>query len=150
MINPNDLYKQQFAALAAVYGAYNIPKDDLREISDRCRAGYLAEAGTADLLIRMKQHMIPTKIIEEFVDPNAVSAPPPPKQKDKYKTLDVWCGENVGAQVKVAELEEVSGFSQATCNKYINDHPHIFVKVARGLYEVRDPKVEREREKNGV
>lgn len=70
------------------------------------------------------------------------------RRKDKYSAADKFCKDSVGTTITPTQLAEVSEFSYPTAVKYINDHPHHFRKVARGQYEIRDPKVDKKQEAN--
>jgi hypothetical protein len=69
------------------------------------------------------------------------------KRRDKYSAIQEWCVENVGVQVGAKQLAEIGEISYPTALKYISDHPNVFWKVVRGVYEVRDPAADRKKDK---
>jgi hypothetical protein len=69
------------------------------------------------------------------------------KRRDKYSAIQEWCVENVGVQVGAKQLAEIGDISYPTALKYISDHPNVFWKVVRGVYEVRDPAADRKKDK---
>jgi len=69
------------------------------------------------------------------------------KRRDKYSAIQEWCVENVGVQVGAKQLAEIGEISYPTALKYISDHPDVFWKVVRGVYEVRDPAADRKKDK---
>jgi hypothetical protein len=69
------------------------------------------------------------------------------KRRDKYSAIQEWCLENVGVQVGAKQLAEIGEISYPTALKYISDHPDIFWRVVRGVYEVRDPAADRKKDK---
>jgi hypothetical protein len=69
------------------------------------------------------------------------------KRRDKYSAIQEWCQENVGVQVGAKQLAEIGEISYPTALKYISDHPDIFWRVVRGVYEVRDPAADRKKDK---
>ena len=69
------------------------------------------------------------------------------KRRDKYSAIHEWCVENVGVQVGAKQLAEIGEISYPTALKYISDHPDVFWKVVRGVYEVRDPAADRKKDK---
>lgn len=128
----------------------NIPKNDSEKIRlerEAQRWGYVKEIAHRDGmgLAKAAQHYnIDHKVIgaDEFSE--IIISEKKSKRKDKYALADKFVSENVYEVITTAQLAEVSGFSNATAVKYINDHPHHFRKVQRGQYEIRDPKLDRE------
>ena len=47
-------------------------------------------------------------------------------------------------EVTLADLERVSGLSVASVRKFIGERPDLFRRLRRGVWEVRDPKADRE------
>jgi hypothetical protein len=63
---------------------------------------------------------------------------------DQYSTILSWCSENIFAEVTIDRLVEVSGLSSVSVRNFIKDKPHLFRKLRRGVWEVRDPQADRE------
>ena len=62
----------------------------------------------------------------------------------QYATIMEWCSGNVFAETTVTHLAELSGLSTVSVRNFIKDSPHLFRKLRRGVWEVRDPKADRE------
>lgn len=67
----------------------------------------------------------------------------PEKRADKYDAFIDWSKDKIGEQYTTDKLVEVAGFSYITVLKFLGDSPH-FRKVKKGLWEIRDPKADRE------
>lgn len=65
------------------------------------------------------------------------------KRSDKYDAFIDWSKDKVGQQYTTDALVEVAGFSYITVLKFLGDSPN-FRKVKKGLWEIRDPKADRE------
>lgn len=68
------------------------------------------------------------------------------KRADKYDSFIDWTKDKLFEQYTTEALVEVAGFSYPTVLKFIQDSPY-FRKVKKGLWEIRDPKADRESEK---
>ena len=68
------------------------------------------------------------------------------KRADKYDSFIDWTKDKLFEQYTTEALVEVAGFSYPTVLKFIQDSPY-FRKVKKGLWEIRDPKADREAEK---
>lgn len=65
------------------------------------------------------------------------------KRSDKYDAFIDWSKDKVGQQFTTDALVEVAGFSYITVLKFLADSPN-FRKIKKGLWEVRDPRADRE------
>jgi len=65
------------------------------------------------------------------------------KRSDKYDAFIEWTKDKVFEQFTTEKLVEISGFSYQTTLKFIAESPH-FRKIKKGLWEIRDPKSDRE------
>lgn len=65
------------------------------------------------------------------------------KREDKYQYIIDWTQEHLYEQVTPQDIMDIGGISYPTALKFIGDHPDIFRKVKRGLYELRDPLADR-------
>ena len=126
-----------------------IPKDDRFFISERLRAAYcLAVAGENRNPVEvMKYYSVDRKVWDFFIDEVPEDANKRVKRADKYQSIIDWASEKVFEQVTPYEVMEVGDISYPTTLKFIGDNPQIFRKIKRGLYEIRDPKADREAEK---
>jgi hypothetical protein len=68
------------------------------------------------------------------------------KRADKYDAFIDWTKDKLFEQYTTEALVEVAGFSYPTVLKFLQDSPH-FRKVKKGIWEIRDPKADREAEK---
>ena len=71
----------------------------------------------------------------------------PVKRADKWKALEEWAKRNAYQEVSTEQLVEIAGFSYQTVLNYVKTSPY-FRKIQRGRWEVRDPREDRERDKN--
>ena len=134
-----------WATAAKRYGSvYAVPEDVSFEISERWRARHclLVEPGKHPTQV-MREYNIAQSVARDFECPGWV---PPVKAKDKAKSFFEWCKEHVGEQITAQQLADAHEFSPATAAARIRDNVTVFIKVKRGLYEIRDPKAERQRE----
>jgi hypothetical protein len=67
------------------------------------------------------------------------------KRSDKYDAFTDWAKSHVFEQYTTEQLVEISSFSYPTALKFIQDSP-VFRKIKKGLWEIRDPKADREAE----
>ncbi len=65
------------------------------------------------------------------------------KRSDKYDAFIDWSKAHIFEQYTTEQLVEISGFSYPTTLKFIQDSPS-FRKIKKGLWEIRDPKADRE------
>lgn len=65
------------------------------------------------------------------------------KRSDKYNAFIEWTKDKVGQQFTTDALVEEAGFSYITVLKFLGESPH-FRKIKKGLWEIRDPKADRE------
>ncbi len=69
------------------------------------------------------------------------------KRADKYDAFIDWTKDKIGEQFPTDALVEQAGFSYITVLKFLGESPH-FRKIKKGLWEIRDPKADREAEKD--
>ena len=65
-------------------------------------------------------------------------------RSDQYESIVRWCSNHIFEEVTLADLERVSGLSVASVRKFIGERPDLFRRLRRGVWEVRDPKADRE------
>lgn len=65
------------------------------------------------------------------------------KRSDKYNAFVEWTKDKVGQQFTTDALVDEAGFSYITVLKFLGESPH-FRKIKKGLWEIRDPKADRE------
>lgn len=150
-MTPTDIdneYREGVKALMSKYGNCALwgdaPRDEVLYVTEKSRARYVLLTNPGDPHA-LRRNGIPARIIEELGG-EAIHTPKQ-RRSDKYQAIYDWCDENVMVQVTPNQLAEIGDISYPTALKVIEDRPDLFRKVKRGLYEVRDPKAEREADK---
>lgn len=69
----------------------------------------------------------------------------PVRRSEKYQSIVDWTQDNLYEEVTPQTIMEVGNISYPTALKFISDHPDIFRKVRRGVYELRDPVADRQK-----
>lgn len=141
-------YKTTINRLVAKYGnSYLVPRDEWNEASETLRLHQTINVHQGKVTRQLlSQYMFPEYIIRK-VDPDFEGFEPKVKRADKYDTVYKWLDENANAQVTTQEFCDVTEMSYPTTLKFIENNPHYFRKVKRGVYEIRNPKADREAEK---
>lgn len=65
------------------------------------------------------------------------------KRADKYNSFIDWTKDKIGQQFTTDALVAEAGFSYITVLKFLGESQH-FRKIKKGLWEIRDPKADRE------
>lgn len=127
------------------YGdAFHVPEEVSFAISERWRARHcMLLKPDQHPTATMREYNIAASIAREFECPGWT---PPVKRESKTKAFFDWCNEHVGEQITAQQLAEAHDFSPATAAARIRDNVGIFARLKKGLYEIRDPKIERQRE----
>lgn len=151
-----------WTAAADKYGTkFRVPRDEQSRMGELIRGLYVMQVWqqtpSAGNVVRfMRDYSISNQVIEYLVTEylgkerlkEAVQEKKPEKRADKWKALEEWCKNNTYKEVTTEEIVSLSGFSYPTVLNYLKTSPY-FRKIQRGSWEVRDPKADREREKNG-
>jgi hypothetical protein len=158
----NRLHEELWEKAEKTYKKPNlVPRDVAQNISDHTRALYVLQVwqkeGSKGSPIRyMASYSIPEDVIAEVaneycgvvVEEGEIAEElRPSKRADKWDAFLKWAKDKVFEQYTTEQLVEVSGFSYQTTLKFVSENP-TFRKVKRGLWEVRDPKADREAEKS--
>ncbi len=135
---------------------FSVPFDVIYKISARTRALHVLQVwnGAGPAVRFLSAYGIPVDIVTEVlalycneeVDESDIGKPQP-RRADKYDAFLDWTTEHVYEQFTTEQLVEQSGFSYPTTLKFISETAN-FHKVKKGVWELRDPKAEREKEKN--
>jgi len=147
---------------ALKYGTkFKVPNSEQQRIGELIRGLCVMQVWqktpSAGNIVRfMRDYSIAQPVIEYLVTEylgkerlkEAVQEKKPEKRADKWKALEEWCKNNTYKEVTTEEIVGLSGFSYPTVLNYLKTSPY-FRKIQRGSWEVRDPKADREREKNG-
>lgn len=141
-------YKTTINSLIAKYGnAYHIPRDEWNEASETLRLQQTINAFGGKVSRQLLgQYMFPESIIRK-VDPDFEGIEPKVKRADKYDTVYKWLDANPSIEITTQEFCDVTEMSYPTTLKFIENNPQYFRKLKRGVYEIRNPKAEREAEK---
>ena len=151
-----------WAAAAKQHGSkFRVPRDEQTRMGELIRGMYVMQVWqstpSAGNVVRfMKEYSIAEQVIEYLVTEylgkerlkEAVQEKRPEKRADKWKSLEEWCKNNLFKEVTTEDVVALSGFSYPTVLNYLKTSPY-FRKIKRGSWEVRDPKSDRERDKNG-
>lgn len=146
-------YRDRLGELIEEYGSlFRAPSDRVRQVSEELRAFYVTEKFGASMNSSIvSQYMLPPDIANRVLTEMGITKEVAPtrkeKRSDKYNRLFAWCAENPYRQVTPLDVAEIGDMSYPTALKVIKDRPDLFRTIKRGLYEVRDPKTEREADK---
>ena len=70
------------------------------------------------------------------------------KRQDKYNQVTDWCKTNAGKKVKVKDVAELVDWSYPTANNFVQSRVDLFVKFSHGVYTLRNPDIDRLKDKN--
>jgi hypothetical protein len=141
--------------------ASKVPRDEQSRMGELIRGLYVMQVwqntpNPGNVLRFMKEYSISTEVSEYLIGEylgkqhlvKAEKEKKPEKRANKWKALEEWAKANTYAEVTTEQMVSLSGFSYSTVLNYVKTSPY-FRKISRGVWEVRDPKEDREREKNG-
>lgn len=140
-------YADDMEKLIEEYGNPSmVPSDDQRLASERLRAAYCIDINP-DLPVSQifKIYSIDSRVWHHFVDDTAeMKIERRMSRAEKVAATMRWAEANVGSQVTLEQLMETSGIAYSMAKKITEDRPDVFRKIKRGVFEVRDPKADRE------
>lgn len=141
--------KRDWAEAAEEHGdVFLIPKHLKDKLAERDRARMCAVTNPSwSVKELVSYYSIDQRVAAEIFGVDQVEPEKKVKRSDKYDAIFSWCRENIFAQVSPQQVAELGEISYPTALKLVNDRPDIFRKIKRGLFEVRDPKADREAEK---
>lgn len=138
---------------------WQVPRDVRTHINEFCRALYVLqkwqnEGGTGNPTKTLTSHSVYPEVIVEVmrdycsmdidsVDDVVIRTE---KRADKYGAFVDWTKEHLFEQYTTEQLVSISGFSYPTTLKFLQESP-VFRKIKKGLWEIRDPKADREAER---
>jgi len=155
MIKSN--HKEMWSDALAEYGdSFKVPHETITRINETLRAMYTLQVwqragSTGNPAKFLTTYSIYPEILMEVVrdycslevesidDVVAKSE----KRSEKYDAFIDWSKAHTFEQYTTEQLVEISGFSYPTTLKFIQDSPS-FRKIKKGLWEIRDPKADRE------
>jgi hypothetical protein len=130
----------------------NFSFEELTYVNEKLRAMFVLQTThgnmrpPAAMSLYMVRDDVAKEILEKYVGIDT-EFETKAKRSDKYSAIQAWCKENVLAQVSTKEIADIGEISYQTALKYISDHPDMFWKISRGVYEVRDPVEDRKNDK---
>lgn len=148
---------ERWSEAAEEYGdAFSVPKEERFNISETERALHVlhvwnAEGAKGNPGRFLRMYGVPESIVVDVlarwcdmrITEEELTEIRTEKRSDKYDALIAWTRDKVGEQYTTEAVVEVAGFSYPTVLKFLQDSPH-FRKVKKGLWEIRDPKADRE------
>ena len=143
-------FEAEYDALVQKYGNdTNIPKEENHLVREKLRASYcLAASPNTSPIETFKHYSVDERVWGFFVtNLPEKSADKKVKRTDKYQAIMDWTKEHLFEEVTPQTIMEIGEISYPTALKFITERPDIFRKVKRGTYEVRDPKADREADK---
>jgi hypothetical protein len=140
------------------YGqATSVPKEVVADIGERVRSAYVLaiwnrDGATGNPAKFLRSYSVSENVIADMVSSycgievteEEVSMKTE-RRADKHQSFLDWSKDHLFEQYTTDQLMEVSGFSYPTTLKILQESPN-FRKVKKGLWEVRDPKADREAE----
>lgn len=114
-------------------------------ISETLRAAYCLAANPGGDPASTLQHYAVDRRVQAAVLGREPDEKKPRKRKGDPVALIVgWSKTQVGNHVSTAQIAEAGGVSRSTALNIVDKRPDVFIKRARGSYEVRDPQKDRE------
>jgi hypothetical protein len=142
-------YKDEVEQLIKTHGnATAIPTEERYIAGEKLRAAYSINAQPElPYAAVFKQYAIDYRVWPNFIDDPVDVNQKKVKRSDKYAAALVWASENVGAEVTLEKIGEAGDMSVTMAKKLAESQPNVFRKLKRSLWQIRDPKVDREAEK---
>lgn len=138
-----------------------VPEEEQQRLGELIRGLYVLQVwqarGAQGNPVRfMAEYSISQPVIEtlvpSFVGKHKLPAPTeqakPVRRADRWKALENWAKTRTYEEYTTEQLVEVAGFSYSTVLDYIKMSPY-FKKIKRGVWEIRNPKDDRVKVKNG-
>jgi hypothetical protein len=145
-----DTFKGEIAKLIEDYGnPSEVPSDQQFLVSERLRAAYCINANPELPVAQIfKTYSVDQRVWHHFVDDAAdMKIERRMTRAEKVAGVVKWTEDHVGEQVTLEKLMEIGDIAYSMAKKIVDDRPDIFWKVKRGIFEVRDPKADREADK---
>jgi uncharacterized protein YxeA len=155
------VHKDMWAEVIEQYGtASSVPDNESQRISDHVRGMYVLQVwqqngSVGSGLKFMRSYSLPEEVMLQLAEKycgvesidEAQAELVVEKRANKWGAFLSWAKTQVFEQFTTEQLCEKSGFSYQTTLKYLQTSPS-FRKIQKGVWEVRDPKADREAEKN--
>ena len=145
------------AICAAAYGelekkygtVLRAPYEERSLVSERLRAAHCI-AINPDVPIRqtLRHYAVDQRVWPHFLnDADEAVEGKKLSRAEKQSLALQWASSNVGKQVSLDDLIKECDVSYSMAKKLTEDRLDVFRKVKRGLFEIRDPKADREADK---
>lgn len=147
----NREYQESVDRLIKLYGEMamwtSAPRDEVDFINELYRARFVLLANPDDPGA-LRKNAVPEKIIKFL----GVETEETRKERraDKYTKILEWCEDHRYHQVTAEQIAEIGEMSYPTALKFMKSRPDLFHQVKRGLYEVKDPDLERMSAKQSI
>jgi len=155
----NRKHREMWDEAVAEYGdTFKVPAEVIARISETTRALYVlqtwnrngASGNPAKFLASYSVYPdILLEVVKDYcsieIDSMEEVVAKPEKRSDKYDAFLDWTKAHLFEQYTTEQLVVISGFSYPTTLKFVQDSP-VFRKIKKGLWEIRDPKADREAE----
>jgi hypothetical protein len=140
----NREYHENVDRLIKLYGEMamwtSAPRDEVDFINELYRARFVLLVNPDDPAA-LRKNAVPQKIIDFLGVKEQDSRKE--RRSDKYAKILDWCEDHRYHQVTAEQIAEISEISYPTALKFMKSRPDLFHQVKRGLYEVKDPDLER-------
>jgi hypothetical protein len=148
-----ETYKKEIGQLIEEYGnASSVPADEQRVPAEKLRAAYCISTNP-DLPVTQvfRTYSIDSRVWSTYVEnADEIKEERRLSRADRQNKVLSWAAANVGAQVDLTKLMEVGDVAYSMAKKITEDRPDVFRKIKRGLFDVRDPKADREADKEAA
>jgi len=144
----NDWFKARYQEMQVKYGVGWITASVASEyelVCETTRAFYVLlsqDSFRLDVAV-LRYYSIPQSIIVEICGNVDGDVERRSRRVDKQRAMDDWIKGHIGHVISPNDLAEAGDVSYATAIKLINGHAARFLRVGRGVYEVRDVESER-------
>ena len=144
-------------AIAEYGDSFKVPHTVISEINDRYRAihallKWKRDGHSSNPIKYLSQYgILPSNlafVAREYCnidvdETTVIDEVKPVRRANKYDSLIDWAKGRVFEQYTTDQLVEQAGFSYQTTLKFLQESPY-FRKVKKGLWEIRDPKADKE------
>jgi len=140
----NREYQENVDRLIKLYGEMamwtSAPRDEVDFINELYRARFVLLVNPDDPAA-LRKNAVPQKIIDFLGVKEEDSRKE--RRSDKYAKILDWCEDHRYHQTTAEQIAEIGEISYPTALKFMKSRPDLFHQVKRGLYEVKDPDLER-------
>lgn len=143
-------FKARITELVAEYGtSTKIPADERFMTSEKLRAAYCIDINPGVPYVQVfKQYAVDSRVWDFFVeDSAAVETKRKMSRADKVNAVLKWASENVGKEITLQDMITEGDIAYSMAKKITEDRPDVFKKIKRGLFQIRDPKADRDADK---